>query len=57
MLGEKDVSILGRFKDKINNSSFSQFKLYIEEKIEYIKSKIKPIKVKLLETTKMDRTD
>ena len=42
MLGEKDVSILGRLKDKINNYSFSQFKLYIAEKLEYIKDKIKP---------------
>ena len=48
MLGEKDVSIFGRLKDKINTSSFAQFKLYIAEKLEYIKDKIEPIKSKLL---------
>lgn len=51
MLGEKDVSILGRLKDKINNCSFSQFKLYITEKLEYFKTKIQPIKAKILGNT------
>lgn len=48
MLGERDVSILGRLKDKVNTSTFAQFKIYMTEKLEYIKDKIKLVKEKLL---------
>lgn len=44
MLGERDVSILGRLKDKVNNSSFAQFRLYMNNKLEYIEDKIEPVK-------------
>ena len=50
-LGEKDVSILGRLRDKMN-CSFAQFKLYVSEKLEYIKDKIGPVKDKLLGNNK-----
>lgn len=52
MLGEKDVSILGRLKDKVNSSSFAEFKLYVADKLEYIKNKIAPVKERLLGSKK-----
>lgn len=51
MLGEKDVSILGRLKDRIGET-ISGFIKYMTEKIEYIKPKLDQIKNKLLETKK-----
>jgi len=50
MLGERDVSILGRLKDKVNNSSFNQFRLYMNNKLEYIEDKIEPAKNALSST-------
>jgi len=44
MLGERDVSILGRLKDKVNNSSFAEFRLYMNNKLEYIEDKIELVK-------------
>ena len=52
MLGEKDISLFGRLKDKINSCSFVEFKSYISEKLEYIKDKIEPTKTRLLDTNK-----
>ena len=40
MLGERDISIFGRLKDKVNNYSFAQFRLYMNEKLEYIEGKL-----------------
>ena len=51
MLGEKDVSILGRLRDMIG-SSFINFKTYMSEKLEYIKDKIEPVKNRLLGSNK-----
>lgn len=57
MLGEKDVSILGRLKDKISNSSFAQFKSYMNEKLEYVNGKIGPVKTRILGTDKTLKED
>lgn len=39
MLGEKDVSILGRLKDRIGDT-FSEFVNYMTEKMVYVESRI-----------------
>lgn len=44
MLGERDISIFGRLKDKVNNYSFAQFRLYMNEKLEYIEGKLESTK-------------
>lgn len=49
MLGEKDVSILGRLRDAVNYS-FPQYKIYIAEKLEQVKGKIEPTKDRILGT-------
>ena len=53
MLGEKDVSILGRLRDKIGDN-FIDFKKYLSEKLDYVEKKIEPIKTKLLTSEEND---
>ena len=47
MLGEKDVSILGRLRDAVGYT-FPQYKSYVSEKLEQIKDKIEPTKTRIL---------
>ena len=55
MLGEKDVSILGRLKDKVNNTSFPEFKNYMQEKLEYTEKEINRVKSKTERQTQKEK--
>ncbi len=44
MLGERDVSIFGRLKDKVNDTSFKEYIDYMQGKLAYIIEKINRVK-------------